>query len=92
MIKTFKHKGLRKFFESGETKLLDPDHLKKIRLMLARLNTACDIKDMNAPGYRLHEHKGEGKGTWSIDVSGNYRITFRFENSDVYDVDYLDVH
>ncbi len=92
MIKTFKHKGLRKFFETGDTKLLNPDHIKKIRLILARLNTACALKDMNAPGYRLHEHKGQGKGTWSINVSGNYRITFLFENSDVYEVDYLDVH
>lgn len=92
MIKTFKHKGLQKFFDTGSEKLLNHDHIKKLRLILARLNAACDIKDMNAPGYRLHEHKGQGKGTWSVDVNGSYRITFRFEKGDAYDVDYLDVH
>ena len=92
MIKTFKHKGLKLFFDSGKTSGIQTKHANKLRLQLAALDTATIIDDMNLPGYKLHELKGEKKGIWSITVNGNWRITFEFENSDAYIVNYEDYH
>ena len=88
MIKSFKHKGLKKFFEKGDISGINPKHAIKIRRVLLQLNRAKVIQDMDAPGYRLHSLKGNLKDIWAVDVSGNYRITFRFENSNVYVIDY----
>lgn len=92
MIKTIRHKGLKRFYEHGDSSKVQQDHVKRLRMVLARLTTAESIDDMNYPGSRLHRLSGDMKDYWSITVSGNYRIIFRFEAGDAYDVDYLDYH
>ncbi|MEZ5489601.1 MAG: type II toxin-antitoxin system RelE/ParE family toxin [Gammaproteobacteria bacterium] len=92
MIKSFKHKGLREFYESGKTRGIQAQHSKKLRMQLAALDSAKSIDDMNIPGYRLHPLKGSRKGFWSITVSGNWRVTFQFFDGNVYIVDYEDYH
>ena len=92
MIKPFKHKGLERFFLSGITKGIQANHAKKLRLQLAALDTASDIEDMRVPGYGLHPLKGNRKETWSISVSGNWRITFEFYDGNAYIVNYEDYH
>lgn len=92
MIESFKHKGLEKFFLSGSKAGVRPEHAGRLRLILARLHAARVPKDMNLPGLRLHALKGELKGCWAVDVSGNWRLVFRFEGADVVDVDYVDYH
>ena len=92
MIMSFAHKGLRSFFESEDGKKINPNHTDKIRI-LARLHSAKDLRDMNYPGSNLHQlKKPPFRGYHSVNVSGNYRIMFRFENGDAYDVNYLDTH
>lgn len=93
MIKSFKHKGLEKFFVKGVTSGIQKAHATRISDRLAFLNAAQYIADMDKPGYRLHELKeGSMKGHWAINVSGNWRIVFRFENGDAYVVNYEDYH
>lgn len=92
MIISFKHKGLKKFFETGSTKGIQNNHADKLRMQLAALNSASAISDLDIPGYRLHALKGNRINTWSISVSGNWRITFEFENGNVYIVNYEDYH
>lgn len=92
MIRSFVHKGLLTFFETGSTKGIQAKHAKKLGNILSRLDRAIDAQDMNLPGFRLHPLKGEMKGLWAVTVSGNWRITFRFENGDAFVVDYLDYH
>lgn len=92
MIKSFKHKGLRNFFEMGDLTNIQSKHMKKLRLQLAALDTALVIEDMDLPGYRLHKLKGDRKNCWSITVNGNWRITFEFEDGDAYIVNYEDYH
>jgi toxin HigB-1 len=92
MIKSFKHKGLERFFQVGSTRGIQSAHAKKLRLQLAALDTACDIEDMRIPGYRLHPLSGNRKETWSISVSGNWRITFEFYDGNAYIVNYEDYH
>ena len=94
MIKTFKHKGLKLFFETGSTKGIQAIHSNKINVILSRLNVLADINDMNAPGLNLHQLKGNLKGLWSVTVQANWRITFEFDKKtgDVYIVDYQDYH
>jgi proteic killer suppression protein len=92
MIKSFKHKGLQIYFETGSTKGIQASHSKKLRMQLAALDTAHSIDDMDIPGYRLHPLKGERKGLWSISVSGNWRLSFEFADGNVYVLDYEDYH
>ena len=92
MIRNFKHKGLGKFFVTGSTAGLQAAHAKRLRLILGRLNVASLVKDMDLPGLRLHELTGSRKGTWSVTVSGNWRVTFRFEGGDAEIVNYEDYH
>lgn len=92
MIKSFKHKGLKLFFESGKTSGIQAKHSKKLKMQLTALDTAMTIDDMNLPQYNLHELKGSKKGIWSITVNGNWRITFKFEKGDAYIVNYEDYH
>ena len=92
MIQSIKHKGLRRFFESDTTAGIQPGHRKKLRLQLAALDTAQSIDDMDIPGFRLHQLKGGRRGFRAIDVSGNWRLTFRFDQGHVYDVNYEDYH
>ena len=92
MIRSFRHKGLRKFFESGNSAGIQPHHGKRLRMLLTALDTAFTIDDMNIPGIRLHPLKGSEKGRWSVWVNGNWRLTFEFVNGDVYILDYEDYH
>lgn len=92
MIRTFKHKGLSKFFKSGSTAGIQAAHAKRLRLILGRLNAASGVQDMDLPGLRLHELSGNRSGTWSVVVSGNWRVTFRFEDGDAEVVNYEDYH
>jgi len=92
MIKSFKHKGLKSYFESGTTRGIQAAHAKKLRLQLAALDTATSIDDMDIPGYQLHPLKGNRKGLWSISVSGNWRVTFEFSDGNAFILDYEDYH
>jgi len=92
MILSFKHRGLERFFESGTTRGIQAEHAKRIRLILARLSAATSPQDMNLPGLALHELVGQRQGTWSVKVSGNWRITFAFDGIDACDVDLEDYH
>ena len=92
MIVSFRHKGLERFFQTGSVRGIQASHQKRIRLQLAALDSASRVEDMNVPGYRLHELKGDRKGTWSVFVNGNWRITFEFLNGNASVVDYEDYH
>ena len=92
MIVSFKHRGLEQLFESGTTRGVQANHAKRIRLILARLSAATSPQDMNLPGLLLHELAGQRKGNWAVRVSGNWRITFNFDDIDVCDVDLEDYH
>jgi toxin HigB-1 len=92
MIQSFRHKGLRKFFESGSVAGIQPHHAKRLRMQLTALDTAQSIEDMNIPGYRLHPLKGEERGRWSVWVNGNWRLTFEFKEGHAYLLDYEDYH
>lgn len=92
MIESFRHKGLRKFFESGNAAGIQPQHAKRLRMQLAALDTARTIEDMNVPGFRLHPLKGGKRGRWSIWVNGNWRVTFKFHDGNAYVLDYEDYH
>ena len=93
MIESFKNKGLQEFFEKNKTSKLPQERLKKIKMILAILNAAQDLKDLNVPAFRLHKLKKPPlTGYYSIDVSGNYRIVFWFEDGKAREVDYLDTH
>ena len=92
MIQSFRHKGLKLFFETGNYSKVQPAHRKRLRLILTILYAANDVKDLNFPGSKLHRLSGEYKDLWAVNVSGNWRIIFRIEDGDVFDVDYLDYH
>ncbi|QCF27166.1 type II toxin-antitoxin system RelE/ParE family toxin [Hydrocarboniclastica marina] len=92
MIKSFRHKGLKRFYATGNTAGIQSDHAKKLRLQLAALDTAASVTDMDIPGFRLHPMKGSDKGRWSIWVNGNWRMTFEFEDGNAYVLDYEDYH
>ena len=92
MIKSFKHKGLEKFYESGSTKGIQANHAKKLRMQLVALDTAQSIDDMDIPGYRLHQLTGDREGIWTISVNANWRLTFEFEEGNVYIFNYEDYH
>ena len=92
MIKSFKHKGLKRFFETGSLAGIQANHVNRLRMQLAALETAQTIEDMDLPGFRLHPLKGERSGIWSISVSGNWRITFEFNEGNAYIVNYEDYH
>jgi proteic killer suppression protein len=92
VIRGFKHRGLRRLFEQGESKGIRPDQREKVENILAVLNRARKPQDMDLPGFRLHRLTGDLKGFWSVTVRANWRVIFRFENGDAYDVDYIDYH
>jgi proteic killer suppression protein len=92
MIKSIRHKGIAKLFESGSTAGVQASHVKRLRLQLAALDTAHVIDDMDIPGFGLHPLKGKLKGRWSIWVNGNWRLTFEFKDGNVYVLDYEDYH
>jgi len=92
MIRGFKHKGLEKFFLKGSKSGIQAKHATRLRLILGRLNASSSPKDMDLPGLKLHELGGNRKDIWSVWVSGNWRVTFRFEGKDADVVDYEDYH
>jgi toxin HigB-1 len=92
MIKTFKHKGLRLYYETGSTRGIQAKHADRLRMQLAAMDSALEIADLDIPGYKLHPLKGDRKGVLSISVSGNWRLTFEFRDGHVYLLDYEDYH
>ncbi|SDV50704.1 type II toxin-antitoxin system RelE/ParE family toxin [Chitinasiproducens palmae] len=92
MIKSFLHKGLRDFFEKGSKAGIQPHHAARLARQLSQLNNAGSPADMNVPGWRLHALCGDMEGHFSAWVSGNWRLTFRFEGADAVLVDYQDYH
>jgi len=92
MIKSFKHKGLKGFFTTGSVAGINPAHADKLEERLQALHTATTIDDMDLPGWRLHPLKGNLAGTWAVDVSGNWRVTFKFKDGHAYVANYEDYH
>ena len=92
VIKSFRHRGIERFFRTGSKSGIQPKHAEKLRRQLFALDNATLPQDMNAPGWRLHALKGDLAGPWSVDVSGNWRLTFTFEGKDPVLVDYQDYH
>lgn len=92
MIKSFRHKGLKEFFETGGSKKVQAKHHDKLRLILSLLNAATNPAQMAAPGLRYHPLKGPMKGLHAVDVDGNTRVVFRMEDGHAYEVDYGDYH
>ena len=92
MIESVRHKGLKRLFDSDDRRLLAPDMVERIRIILAALDAAESIEDVNRPSFRLHPLKGDRKGQWSITVRANWRIVFRFEDGNARDLDLVDYH
>jgi proteic killer suppression protein len=92
MIQSFRHKGLKLLFENGDRRKVQPAHANKIERVLARLEEASKVGNMDLPGFRLHQLKGDLAGFWSVTVSGNWRLVFRFEGGHASDVDLIDYH
>ncbi|MCA2619909.1 MULTISPECIES: type II toxin-antitoxin system mRNA interferase toxin, RelE/StbE family [unclassified Microcystis] len=92
MIESFQHKGLKQFYERGERRGLNPNMIPKIEEILSIFSAAESVEEANIPGYRLHPLTGELKGFWSVRVTGNWRIVFRFEDGNALDIDLVDYH
>lgn len=92
MITTIRHKGLRRLHETDDPRGVMADHAEKLRRILARLDAAKNVTDMDLPGYRLHPLKGVLAGFYAVSVNGNWRIIFRFEQGHATDIDYIDYH
>ena len=92
MIRSFRHKGLKLLFEKGDRRKVQSGHADKIGRILARLEEASEVGNMDLPGFRLHPLKGDLAGFWSVTVSGNWRVVFRFEGGHAGDVDLVDYH
>lgn len=92
MIRSFRHRGLRLYHERGERRLLPPAHIRRIELIPTRLRMASTPSDMDVHGLRLHRLRGNLDGFWSVRVSANLRIVFRFDGPDAVDVDLIDYH
>ena len=92
MIRTFKSRALKRLYDRGDPSLIRADHLSRIEDILARLDVTETPRALAMPGYNLHPLKGKLKGFWSVKVSGNWRIVFRFKTGDVFDVNLADYH
>lgn len=92
MIKSFRHKGIERFFRTGSKAGIQAQHANRLRIMLTRLDVANSPEDMDAPGWGLHLLKGDLAGHWTVSVSGNWRMTFAFDGLDAVLVDYQDYH
>ena len=92
VIKSFRHDGLQRFFKTGSKAGIQPTHAKKLRLLLARLDTSTTAADMNLPLWGWHPLKDDLAGHWAVSVNGNWRLTFTFEGTDAILVDYMDYH
>ena len=92
MIVSFTHKGLENFFYDGSKRSVQPRHASRLAIILDRLDAAHHVEDMRYPGSNLHQLKGQWAGCWSVNVSGNWRVMFRFEEGNALQVNYLDYH
>ncbi len=92
MIASFRHRGLKALYEGRTARRVAPEHIAKLQDILAALEHSREPEGMNLPGFRLHALKGPLKGHYAVSVSGNWRVTFRFEDNAAVDVDYLDYH
>ena len=92
MIRSIRHKGLKRLYDDNNARGVVPEHASKLRDVLARLDAASAVADMDVPGFRLHALKGALEGFWAITVRANWRVIFRFTNGDAMDVDYVDYH
>ena len=92
MIKNFRHRGLKRLYERGDRSQIRPDLVNRVETILSRLDVAERIQDMGVHSYRLHPLRGDLKGFWSVTVSGNWRIIFRFREGNAFDVDLVDYH
>jgi len=92
MIESLKHKGLRNLFEQDDARKVKADQVDRLRLILSALDQASAVQDMNQPTFRLHPLKGNRKGVWAVTVRANWRVTFRFEGGDAYELDLEDYH
>lgn len=92
MILRFRHRGLKRLFEDDDPRGLNRQQVDKIKRVLARLGRASEPRHMDLPGWRLYPLKGELAGFWSVTISANWRIVFRFESGDATDIDYVDYH
>ena len=92
MIQSIRHKGLRIFFEKGDSSKIQQAHRKRLKMILTILHGATELNDLSFPGSNLHPLKGELKEYWAISVSGNWRLVFKFIDGDVYELDYVDYH
>ena len=92
MIRTIRHKGLKRLYEDDDPRGVFAEHVEKLRDILARLDAATTAADMELPGFRLHPLKGEWKGFWAVTVRANWRVIFRFAAGEAVDVDYIDYH
>jgi toxin HigB-1 len=92
MIRSIRHKGLKRLYEDDDPRGVIREHTVKLRDILARLDAAGTVADLDVPGLRLHPLKGELKGSWALTVRANWRVIFRLENGDALDIDYVDYH
>lgn len=92
MIKTVKNKALRKYIFDGDKSKINPKHLTRINQVVSVLHSAKSINSIALPGMNLHSLKGELENYWSVSITGNYRLTFKFENGDIFELDYIDYH
>lgn len=92
MIRSIRHKGLKRFYESDDKRGVITEHIAKLRDILARLDAAGTSADMDLPGFRLHPLKGDFQGFWAVTVRANWRVVFRLSEGDALDVDYVDYH
>jgi proteic killer suppression protein len=92
VIRSIRHKGLKRLYEDDHVRGVIREHTEKLKDILARLDAASSVTDMDLPGFRLHPLKGDLKGFWAVTVRANWRVIFRFAQGDVLDVDYSDYH
>jgi proteic killer suppression protein len=92
LIRSIRHKGLRRLYEDDDSRGVTPEQAEKLRDILARLDAATQVSDMDIPGFRLHSLKGDRSGFWAVTVRANWRVIFRFVDSEAVDVDYVDYH
>jgi len=92
VIRSIRHKGLKRLYEHDDPRGVVSQHAEKLRDILVRLDASVTVADMDIPGFRLHPLKGELKGFWAVTVRPNWRVTFRFAEGDALDIDYLDYH
>jgi toxin HigB-1 len=92
MIKSLKHKGLKKYFETGNTSGIQAKHERKLRMQLVAIDTTQSIEDIDLPSFKLHLLKGNRDGIWSITVNGNWRVTFKFIDGNAFILNYEDYH